>query len=282
VEQVGQTLHVSERRVCRALEQARSTQRYERVIAYDEQRLTQEVVRLASQYGRYGYRRVTGLLRNDGWTVNHKRVERIWRAEGLKVPQKQPKRGRLWLNDGSCVRLRAEYPRHVWSYDFVADRTHDGRAFRMLNIIDEYTRECLAIRVGRSLKTEDVQACLTELFCGRGVPVHLRSDNGSEFANKQIRAWLNELGAKTLFIEPGSPWENGFIESFNGKLRDELLNREMFYSLKEAKVIIEQWRKEYNTVRPHSALNYRPPAPEAIQTPQLAPPLIGAVTPTTT
>lgn len=164
VEQVQETLEVSERRACRAIEQARSTQRYQRVVVDDEERLTQEIVRLASKYGRYGYRRVTGLLRNDGWEVNHKRVERIWRQEGLKVPQKQPKRGRLWLNDGSCIRLRAEYPRHVWSYDFVADRTHDGRAFRTLNIIDVFTRECLAIRVGRSLKTEDLQACLTELF----------------------------------------------------------------------------------------------------------------------
>jgi transposase InsO family protein len=279
---VQETLKVSERRACRAIEQARSTQRYQRVVVDDEARLTQEIVRLASKFGRYGYRRVTGLLRNDGWAVNHKRVERIWRAEGLKVPQKQPKRGRLWLNDGSCIRLRAEYPRHVWSYDFVADRTHDGRAFRTLNIIDEFTRECLAIRVERSLKTEDVQACLTELFCTRGVPVHLRSDNGSEFSNQQMRTWLNELGAKTLFIEPGSPWENGYIESFNGKLRDELLNREIFYSLKEAKIIIEQWRKEYNTVRPHSALHYRPPAPEAVRMPGLASPLVAAAVPTTT
>lgn len=282
IQQVQETLKVSERRVCRAIGQARSTQRYQRVAQDDEAKLTEEIVRLASQYGRYGYRRVTGLLRNNGWKVNHKRVERIWRAEGLKVPPKQPKRGRLWLNDGSCIRLRAEYPRHVWSYDFVADRTHDGRAFRMLNVIDEYTRECLAIRVGRSLKTEDVQACLTELFCARGVPVHLRSDNGSEFSNQQIRAWLSELGAKTLFIEPGSPWENGYIESFNGKLRDELLNGEIFYTLQEAKVILEQWRKEYNTVRPHSALKYRPPAPEAVQTLPLAQPLFPEPVPTTT
>jgi transposase InsO family protein len=273
---------VSERRACRAIEQARSTQRYPRVAVADEARLTQEVVRLASKFGRYGYRRVTELLRNNGWAVNHKRVERIWRAEGLKVPKKQPKRGRLWLKDGSCIRLRAEYPRHVWSYDFVADRTHDGRAFRTLNIIDEFTRECLAIRVGRSLKTEDVLACLTELFCTRGIPVHLRSDNGSEFANQKIRTWLSELGAKTLFIEPGSPWENGYIESFNGKLRDELLNGEIFYSLKEAQIIIEHWRKENNTVRPHSALHYRPPAPEAVLMPELASPLMSAVVPTTT
>ncbi len=276
VEQVQEQLDVSERRVCRAMEQPRSTQRYEPVTISDEELLTQEIVRLASKYGRYGYRRITALLRNDGWEVNHKRVERIWRLEGLKVPQKQPKRGRLWLNDGSCIRLRAEFPNHVWSYDFVMARTHDGRAFRMLNIIDEYTRECLKVRVGRSLKTEDVQECLTELFCSRGVPVHLRSDNGSEFANRAIRTWLSELSVKTLFIEPGSPWENGYIESFNGKLRDELLNGEIFYNLKEAKVIIELWRKEYNSVRPHSALQYCPPAPEAVLTPQLAVPLLDA------
>jgi len=244
--------------------------------------LIQLVVRLASQFGRYGYPRITGLIRNAGWIVNHKRVERIWRREGLKVPQKQPKRGRLWLNDGSCVRLRAEYPRHVWSYDFVSDRTHDGRAYRTLNIIDEYTRECLAIRVGRSLKTEDVQACLTELFCTRGVPVHLRSDNGSEFANRAMRTWLAELGVKTLFIEPGSPWENGYIESFNGKLRDELLNGEIFYTLEEAKIILEQWRIQYNTVRPHSSIGYRPPAPQAVAPPVPVPPLIRASTATTT
>jgi len=254
VARVQATLHVSERRACRALEQPRSSQRYQPLVRDDEAPLTQAIVSLARQFGRYGYRRVAHLLRREGWRVNHKRVERIWRAEGLKVPEKQPKRGRLWLNDGSCIRLRSEYPGHVWSYDFVADRTHDGRAFRTLNIIDEYTRECLAIRVSRNLTSEDVQACLTELFCTHGVPVHLRSDNGSEFACEKVRTWLQELGAKPLFIEPGSPWENGYIESFNGKFRDELLNREIFYTLQEAQVIIEQWRKEYNTVRPHRRL----------------------------
>ena len=174
IEQVREVFDVSERRVCRAIQQARSTQRYQRVVRDDEELLRKEVVVLASQYGRYGYRRITGLLRNTGWQVNHKRVERIWRQEGLKVPKKQPKRGRLWLSDGSCVRLRAEYPLHVWSYDFVADRTYDGKAFRILNIIDEFTRECLAIRVGRNLTGEDVQECLMELFCTRGVPAHLR------------------------------------------------------------------------------------------------------------
>jgi len=229
---------------------------------------------LATRFGRYGYRRITALLRQEGWRVNHKRVERIWRREGLKVPALQPKRGQLWLNDGSCVRLRPECPQHVWSYDFIREQTHNGRPFRILNVIDEFTRECLATRVARNLTGADVQECLTELFCQRGVPVHLRPDNGPEFTAHQLRRWLNELGASTLFIEPGSPWENGYVESFNGKMRDELLNREIFYTLEEARVLIEGWRKEYNQVRPHSALGYRPPAPEAMQRPKLAWPLI--------
>ena len=178
-----------------------------------------------------------------------------------KVPAKLPKRGRLWLNDGSCLRLRPEFPGHVWSYDFVQERTHDGRVFRILNVIDEHTRECLAVQVRRQLDHEDVQECLTELFCSQGVPVHIRSDNGPEFIANRLRKWLGELGVKTLFIAPGSPWENGYVESFNGKMRDELLNREIFYTLKEAQVLIERWRKEYNTIRPHSSLGYRPPAP---------------------
>jgi len=203
------------------------------------------------------------MLRNEGWQVNHKRVERIWRMEGLKVPKKQPKRRRLWLNDGSCIRLRPEYEDHVWSYDFMTARTTDGRAFRILNIIDEYTRQCLATLVKRHITSEDVIDQLFNLFIFRRIPEHIRSDNGPEFTAQAIRKWLNRLGVKTLFIEPGRPWENGHIESFNGKLRDELLNREIFYTLTEAKVLIEQWRKEYNQVRPHSSLGYRPPAPEA-------------------
>ena len=204
------------------------------------------------------------MLQGESWQVNHKRVERIWRREGLKVPQKQPKRGRLWLNDGSCIRLRPKHKDHVWSYDFMIGRTADNRAFRMLNIIDEYTRECLAILVGRKISSQDVIDQLFQLFIFRGIPEHIRSDNGSEFTARAIRKWLNNLGVKTLFIEPGSPWENGYIESFNGKLRDELLNREVFTTLLEAKILIEQWKREYNQVRPHSSLGYRPPAPEAI------------------
>ena len=253
---------LSQRRVCRALGIARSTIRYERRSASDEDRLTEQIVKLAGKYGRYGYRRITALLKSDGWRVNHKRVERIWRAEGLKVPKRQPKRGRLWLGDGSCVRLRPEHKNHVWSYDFVSERTKDGRAIRILNIIDEHTRECLASVVERKIKAHDVIDTLSELFVARGVPEHIRSDNGPEFTAKAVRKWLHRVGAKTLFIEPGSPWENGYVESFNGKMRDELLNREIFETLLEAQVLTEAWRKEYNQIRPHSSLSWRPPAPE--------------------
>ena len=255
---------VSERRACKVLKQSRASQRYLPIVRDDELPLTRRVIELACMYGRYGYRRVTALLRDDGWYVNHKRVERIWTQQGLKVPKKQPKRGRLWFNDGSCVRLRAQHKDHVWSYDFVQARTHDGRSFRMLTVIDEHTRECLAIDVARSLKSDDVLERLTWLMATRGVPKHIRSDNGAEFTAKAVRSWLGKVGVKTLYIEPGSPWENGYIESFNGKLRDELLGGEIFYSLKEAKVLIERWRNHYNTKRPHSSLGYRPPAPQTI------------------
>jgi putative transposase len=191
-------------------------------------------------------------------------VERIWRREGLRVPKRQPKRGRLWLNDGSCVRLRPDHKDHVWSYDFMVARTSNGRSFRILNIIDEFTRECLAILVARKITTQDVIDLLFHLFIFRAIPEHLRSDNGPEFTARSIRAWLNRIGVKTLFIERGSPWENGYIESFNGKMRDELLSREIFTTLEEARVLLEEWRREYNHIRPHSAKNYRPPAPEAI------------------
>jgi len=257
---------VSERRACRVLGQARSTQRRERHIPDDEARLVAEMVELATQYGRYGYRRITAMLRWEGWKVNHKRVERLWRQEGLKVPSRQPKRRRLWLNDGSCVRLRAAHKNHVWSYDFVHERTHDGRAFRLLTLLDEYTRECLAIEVQRQMNHHDVLDLLAELFVDRGVPEYIRSDNGSEFTAQAVRDWLKAVGVRTLYIEPGSPWENGYVESFNGKLRDELLNVEIFDTLWEAKVLVERWRREYNQRRPHSALAYRPPAPEATLT----------------
>jgi putative transposase len=258
--------HIPERRACKVLGQPRSTQRYCCLPLSDEEPLSARIVELASQFGRYGYRRITGLLRLDGWQVNHKRVERIWRITGLKVPKKQPKRGRLWLNDGSCIRLRPEYKNHVWSYDFVMTRTYNGKPVRMLNIIDEYTRECLCIKVARKITAQDVLDELFELIVERGLPDYIRSDNGPEFTANAVREWLSKIGVKTLFIEPGSPWENGYIESFNGKLRDELLNGEIFTTLLEAKVLIENWRYEYNYIRPHSSLGYRPPAPQAIET----------------
>ena len=270
IDHVRRELAVSERRACRVLGQYRSTQRKVPRGADDERALTEDIIALAKQYGRYGYRRVTALLRDAGWRVNRKRVERIWRREGLKVPQKQPKRGRLWLNDGSCIRLRPQYPGHVWAYDFVENRTHDGRKFRILTIIDEASRECLALIVARKLRHQDVLAALADLFVSRGPPAHIRSDNGSEFIAKAVQEWLSRIGVKTLYIAPGSPWENGYNESFNGSLRDELLNGEIFYSLAEAKVLIEAWPRHYNTIRPHSSLGYLPPAPETA-TPPLPP-----------
>jgi transposase InsO family protein len=219
-------------------------------------------VALATRFGRYGYRRIAALLRQEGWQVNHKRVERLWREEGLRVPKKQPKRGRLYLADGSIVRLRAEHPNHVWAYDFVQDLTADGRKLRLLTVVDEYTRECLAIEVARRLRSQDVLAVLADLCVRRGPPTYLRSDNGPEFTARAVRRWLGRVNVQTLFIEPGSPWENGYIESFNGRLRDEFLNRERFDTLLEAQVLIEMWRHEYNQIRPHSSLGYGSPAPE--------------------
>jgi transposase InsO family protein len=243
-------------------------QRHQPKKSGEEGELRRDIVRLASTYGRYGYRRITALLRTEGWVVNHKHVERIWREEGLRVPVKQPKRGRLYLNNGSCIRLRPYWGNHVWSYDFVSDRLYNGKKVRMLTVIDEYTRKCLAIRVGSSLKADDVLETLSNLFITEGVPDYIRSDNGSEFTAKALREWIGSVGVKTAYIEPGSPWENGYNESFNGKLRDELLNREIFYSLKEAQILIEQWRRHYNELRPHSSLGYRPPAPQAIVSPK--------------
>ena len=228
---VLKTLKVSERWACQVLGQARTTQRHSSYIRNDEERLVTRTIELATQYGRYGYRRITALLRQEGWKVNHKRIERIWRREGLKVPKKQSQPGRLWLTDGSCIRVRPEYKDHVWSYDFMMARTNEGRAFRILTIIDEYTRECLAILTQRRITSQDVIEQLFCLFIFRDTPQYIRSDNGPEFTAKAVRSWLKDLEVTTLFIEPGSPWENGYIESFNGKLRDELFNREIFTTL---------------------------------------------------
>jgi transposase InsO family protein len=260
---------MTERHACRLLEQWRGTQRYAPIQRNDEDALTRAIVTLATKYGRYGYRRITALLRSAGWQVGKDRVQCIWRREGLKVPAKQRPKGRLWLANGSCVRLRPERANHVWSYDFVSAMTHDGRTLRILTLIDEYTRECLALRVARRLNSLEVIDSLADVMLERGIPDHIRSDNGPEFIAHELQKWLARVGTRTLYIERGSPWENGYCESFNGKLRDECLNGEVFYSLKEAQILIEQWRVEYNTQRPHSALGCRPPAPAAC-TPALA------------
>jgi putative transposase len=259
---VRHKLQVSERRACRVLQHCRATQRYVQQRPDDEEGLRTRTIELARVYGRYGYRRITALLQWEGWAVNHKRVERLWRQEGLKVPQKQPKRARLWLADGSCVRKRPDYPHHVWSYDFVMERTVDGRPLKLLVVMDEYTRTCLAIEVQRRLTSQTVKEVLGTLFLQHGCPAYIRSDNGPEFIAHALREWYGRLEVAPLFIEPGSPWENEYVESFNNKLRDELLNGELFYTLTETQIIIEQWRRQYNTCRPHSALGYRPPAPE--------------------
>jgi transposase InsO family protein len=204
------------------------------------------MVELATRYGRYGFRRVTALLRAEGFRASDERAERPWRREGLGVPAKQPKRGRLWDNKGSCARLRPERKDHVWAYDLVQDRTRDGRAFRMLTVVDEFTRERLAIGVGRKVTSEDVLERPSGLFVRRGTPGHMRSDNGPEFTAKAVRERLGQVGVTALPIEPGLPWENGYVESFNGKLRDELLERGIFDTLLEARVLIERWRVEYD------------------------------------
>jgi putative transposase len=250
--------------------QPRGTQRYVPTCKPDEDDLTRNIVFLASEYGRYGYRRVTALLNEGGIEVGKDRVQRIWRREGLKVPKKQPKRSRLWLNDGSCIRLRPEYPDHVWSFDFVEARTNDGRRLRLMTLIDEFSRRCLAIRVARRINAIGVIETLADVMLFEGIPAYIRSDNGPEMVSKVLRQWLTGVGTRSLYIEPGSPWENGYCESFNGKLRDELLNGEIFYSLREAQVVIEKWRVHYNTRRPRSALGYRPPAPLSITPPPTA------------
>ena len=268
---VRQRLGVGERRACRVLGQPRTTQRRIRKVRSDEVALVGDVVRLASRFGRYGYRQVTNLLRIEGWSVNHKRVERIWRREGLKVPKRQPKRGRLWLNDGSCIRLRPLHENHVWSYDFVSTRTEDGRALKLLTVLDEYTRQCLAIKVGRRTRAHDVLEVLADLFVRHGPPQHLRSDNGPEFTAQLVRRWLARLGVQTLYIEPGSPWENGYNESFNGKLRDEFLNGEIFYTLPEAVVLVEQWRRLVQYRSTPQRLRWASPGPRDDQTFALVP-----------
>jgi len=248
----------SQRRACAVVRIPRSLVRYIARRRKDEAKLVRKIHRLAIRHSRYGYRRITVLLRREGWRINKKRVHRIWKSEGLGLPRRRPKRRKMGSTGG--IVNKAEYPNHVWSYDFVEDRTERGGKLRILVIIDEYIRECLAIRVKPSIPALVVVGVLEWLFLTRGVPKYLRSDNGPEFVSRAVCQWLENSGCQTLFIKPGSPWENGYIESFNDKLRDECLNREVFRNGKEAQTIVEAFRQEYNNYRPHSSLGYLTPA----------------------
>jgi putative transposase len=260
VQQTQTTLEVSERRACQVLRQPRSTQRYQRRDPDRNRPLVKRMLELVRRHPRYGYRRVTALLKHEGWKVNRKRVHRLWRKEGLKVSQKRRKRRRLGHSGNGVVRHRAECIDHVWCYDFVKDQTTDGRPLKFLPIEDEYTRECLALEVARSITAKDVIETLAYLFEVRGAPRFIRSDNGPEFIATAIREWLKESGVQTLYIEPGSPWQNAYSESFNSRFRDELLNGELFTSLTEARVLSDNYQSEYNHRRPHSSLDYQTPA----------------------
>jgi putative transposase len=260
VRHVRTELDVSERRACTVVEQPRSSQRYAPRRAERDREVTRRMLELARHQPRYGYRRITALLRREGWVVNRKRVHRLWRQEGLKVPVRQRKKRRVGSSDNSCVRRRAERPNQVWSYDFVMDQTEDGRRLKWLPIVDEYTRECLRLEVERSIEAVDVVEVLEQLIAERGAPEFIRSDNGPEFVAEVVRKHLVQRGGETAFIAPGAPWENAYSETFNSRLGDELLKREVFTSLLEAKVLGARYRTEYNEERPHSALGYQTPA----------------------
>jgi len=257
-------LNASERRACQVVEQPRSTQRYQPRERDGENQLVVRMLELVGEHPRYGYRRIWALLRREGWGVNRKRVYRLWRREGLRVPRKARKKRRVGSSANSCARRRAEHKDDVWAWDFIHDRTQGGGLLKWLTMVDEYTRECLALEVERSIKATDVLDVLRELFRERGVPGHIRSDNGSEFIAGAIREWLGWSRVGTLYVEPGAPWENGYAESFQGRLRDELLNVEEFGSVREAKALGAQWHWEYNHQRPHSALGYRTPVEFAV------------------
>jgi putative transposase len=251
---------VSERRACRVLGQPRATQRQQPRAQEEEGRLVARMLELVRQHPRYGYRRIGALLRREGWRVNRKRVHRLWRQQGLKVPRKQRKKRRLGSSANSCVRRPAEHKDHVWAWDFLHDRTSDGGPLKWFTLVDEYTRECLALEVRRGMTAKAVSEVLAEVVRERAAPAHIRSDNGPEFIARAIRAWMSGAGMETLYIKPGAPWENGYAESFNSKVRDELLNAEEFASVLEARVLGKEWKQEYNHVRPHSSLGYRAPA----------------------
>lgn len=258
--EVQTALGISERRACQVLEQPRSTQRYIPQEDEEEQRLVSCILEIVREHPRYGYRFVTALLKQDGWRVNRKRVYRLWVQEGLKVPRKQRKKRRLGNSKNGCSRQAAEFKNQVWAWDFVFDRTANGRPIKWLSIVDEYTRECLALEVNRKMTSEDLLDVLRDLLVIRGVPKHIRSDNGPEFIARAMREFLANAGIETLYVEPGSPWQNGYAESFHSRLRSELLDAEVFETVAEAQGLSAAWKNEYNHRRPHSSLGYQTPA----------------------
>ena len=274
----------SERRACRVLSQPRSSQRRRNKPRDDEATLTRRMRELVRERPRFGYRRIAALLRREGWRANPKRIYRLWRQEGLKVPNKKRKRRSLGVSENACHCRRAERPDHVWTWDFIFDRTTSGSALKWLSVVDEFTRECLCLKVARGITSEDVIDALAELFAMRGVPQHVRSDNGPEFIAHAIGRWFAQVGVETLYIAPGSPWENGYAESFHSRLRDEFLASEEFENVAAARKLTTAWQEDYNHHRPHSSLGYLTPsefaarwaasAPElASATPQPTPPL---------
>jgi len=275
VENVEEKMELSERRACDVLQQPRMTQRYKPKQPDKNKPLIAAMKRFAGKYPRYGYRFITAKLRQEGWQVNHKRVQRLWRKEGLQVPYRHKIKKSPGSSANACFVKKAEFINHVWTYDFIEDATEDGRKLKCLTVLDEYTRESPVIEIERSITAKYVIDVLEYLFMVRGVPRFIRSDNGSEFIAQAIKQWLKDKGVETLYIEPGSPWENGYIESFHARLRDELLDRELFYSVKEAGVLAENWRQEYNHHRPHSSLNYMTPASFAASCLASAPALVG-------
>ncbi len=265
VEKAQQQFEVSERRACTTIDQPRSTQRYTARVREDEPKLIKCILELVRKYPRYGYRFITAKLQQAGWAINAKRVYRIWRREGLKVPQKKRKKQRLGTSKNACMRRRSTKMNDVWSWDFTFDRTTSGSALKWFSIIDEYTRENLCLKVGRSITSEDVIDALAEIISKRGVPNHIRSDNGPEFVAKSIQKWLKKLEVQTMYIQPGSPWENGYAESFNSRFRDEFLATEEFENIRSARRMTRNWRTEYNESRPHSSLGYRTPKQFALE-----------------
>ena len=260
MDHLRRSFRVSERRACRVVEQPRSSQRHVSEKVGKDAALTRRMVTLSRENPRYGYRRIWALLRREGWAVNKKRVQRLWRETDLKVPARERKRRRVGGCENGSSRRRASRPGHVWSYDFAMDSTEEGRKLKVMPLVDEYTRECLSLEVERSITSEDVVDTLGRLFVERGAPGYIRSDNGPEFVAKALKRWLAVSGVGTLYIEPGSPWENAYSETFISRMRDELLNREVFANLKEAQVLAGDYREHYNHHRPHGALGYLTPA----------------------